>query len=74
VLTVIDGAAVAAGRFADDPAAIARQRATDPALMHDNPLVEVFTDQLACADLVILNQTDLVGSARLPQLCREVFF
>jgi cobalamin biosynthesis protein CobW len=72
VLTVIDGAAVAAGRFADDPAAIARQRATDPALMHDNPLEEVFTDQLACADLVILNKTDLVGPVRLPGLRREI--
>ena len=29
-----------------------RQRAADPALDHDNPLEEVFADQLACADLV----------------------
>jgi cobalamin biosynthesis protein CobW len=72
VLTVIDGAAVAAGRFADDPAAIARQRAADPALQHDNPIEEVFTDQLACADLVILNKTDLVGSAQLRELCWEI--
>ena len=72
VLVVIDGAAVAAGRFADDPDAVARQRAADPALAHDNPLEEVFTDQLACADLVILNKTDLVGPARLPALAREI--
>src|SRR5919204_6132603 len=32
VLTVIDGAAVAAGLFAGDPEAIAKQRAADPAL------------------------------------------
>ena len=55
VLTVIDGAAVAAGRFADDPEAVTRQRVADPALAHDNPLEEIFADQLACADLVILN-------------------
>ena len=72
VLTVIDGAAVAAGRFADDPEAVARQRAADPALAHDNPLEEVFTDQLACADLVVLNKTDLIGPARLTALCREI--
>jgi cobalamin biosynthesis protein CobW len=72
VLTVIDGAAVAAGRFADDPEAIARLRAADPALLHDNPLEEVFTDQLACADLVILNKTDLVEPGRLPALCRDI--
>jgi cobalamin biosynthesis protein CobW len=72
VVTVIDGAALAAGRFAQDPAAVARQRGADPALEHDNPLEEVFTDQLACADLVILNKTDLVGPARLPALCAEI--
>src|SRR5271168_263710 len=42
VLTVIDGAAVAAGLFAADPEAVARQRSADPALAHDNPLEEVF--------------------------------
>jgi len=72
VLTVIDGAAVAAGRFAEDPLAVARQRAADPALAHDNPLEEVFTDQLACADLVVLNKSDLIGASDLEQLCREI--
>jgi cobalamin biosynthesis protein CobW len=72
VLTVIDGAAVAEGRFAPDPEAIAWQRATDPALAHDNPLEEVFTDQLACADLVILNKTDLLAAAEVAVLRREV--
>ncbi len=72
VLTVIDAAAVAAGRFADDPEALAAQRAADPALAHDNPLEEVFADQLACADLVILNKTDLIEPARLPALRREI--
>ena len=72
VLTVIDAAALAAGRFADDPAAVARQRADDPALAHDNPLEEVFGDQLACADLVIMNKTDLIGPDCLAGLRREV--
>ena len=72
VLTVIDAAALAAGRFADDPAAVARQRADDPALVHDNPLEEVFGDQLACADLVILNKTDLIGTDTLAMLRRDI--
>ena len=72
VLTVIDGAAVAAGQFANDPEAVARQRAADPALAHDHPLEEVFTDQLACADLVVLNKTDLIEPARLALLNREI--
>jgi cobalamin biosynthesis protein CobW len=72
VLAVIDAAALAAGRFADDPAAIARQRVADPALVHDNPLEEVFGDQLACADLVILNKTDLIGAETLAGLRRDI--
>lgn len=68
VVTVIDAAAVAAGRFADDPEAVARQRGADPAIDHDNPLEEVFSDQLLCADLVILNKTDLLGPAVLAGL------
>src|SRR5215471_17225293 len=50
VVAVIDAAALAAGRFVADPAAFAQQRAADPALDHDDPLEEVFGDQLACAD------------------------
>jgi len=72
VLTVIDAAAVAAGRFADDPEAVAQQRATDPALAHDNPLEEVFTDQLACADLVLLNKIDLVAASELAALSDQI--
>jgi cobalamin biosynthesis protein CobW len=72
VLTVIDAAALAAGRFADDPAAVAAQRAADPTIEHDNPLEEVFGDQLACADLVILNKTDLVAPGDLARLTEEI--
>jgi cobalamin biosynthesis protein CobW len=72
VLTVIDAAALAAGRFAPDPAALVRQAAADPALAHDNPLEEVFGDQLACADLVILNKTDLINAETLRGLRRDI--
>jgi cobalamin biosynthesis protein CobW len=60
VVTVVDGPAVAAGRFADDLDAVARQREADRSLDHENPLEEVFEDQLLAADLVILNKTDLL--------------
>jgi cobalamin biosynthesis protein CobW len=72
VLTVIDAAALAAGRFADDPEAVAAQREADPTIEHDNPLEEVFGDQLACADIVILNKTDLVAPAELARLRSEI--
>src|SRR4051795_10649270 len=72
VIAVIDAAAVASGRFADDPEAVAIQRGADPAIDHDNPLEEVFSDQLACADLVILNKTDLLDPAALTGLRTDI--
>src|ERR1043165_5441176 len=72
VVAVVDGAAAAAGRFADDPAALARQRAEDPSLDHDNPLEEVFEDQLLCADLVILNKADLMSDAERRNVNAEI--
>jgi cobalamin biosynthesis protein CobW len=72
VVAVVDASAVAEGRFADDPEAVARQRQADPAIDHDNPLEEVFTDQLGCADLVVLNKADLVETGRLAALRRDI--
>ncbi|MBE9181433.1 cobalamin biosynthesis protein CobW [Oculatella sp. LEGE 06141] len=60
VITVVDCEAVANGTLAPDPDAITAQRQADPNLDHDTPLQELFEDQLACADLVTLNKTDLV--------------
>ncbi|MGE0563237.1 MAG: cobalamin biosynthesis protein CobW [Pseudolabrys sp.] len=65
VVTVVDGAALAEGRVADDLKALARQRAADDALDHDDPIEEVFEDQIACADLVVLNKRDLLDDAGL---------
>src|SRR5439155_845338 len=53
-------AALAEGRFAADLDALRRQRQADPALDHDDPIEEVFGDQIACADLVVLNKRDLL--------------
>jgi cobalamin biosynthesis protein CobW len=60
VVVVVDGAALADGRVAADLDALKRQRAADSALMHDDPVEEVFEDQIACADLVVLNKRDLL--------------
>lgn len=63
VVTVVDSAAVAAGRFADDHDAVAAQRAEDDNLDHESPIEELFEDQLTCADLIVLNKTDLLDAA-----------
>ena len=60
VITVVDCAAVAAGTFASDINAVQAQRQADPNLEHETPLEELFEDQLACADLVLLTKVDLV--------------
>ena len=72
VIAVLDGPAVAAGRFADDPVALEAQRRADPALDHDNPLAEVFEDQINAADLILLNKSDLLDAAARESLAREL--
>ena len=63
VVVVVDGAALADGRVAHDLNALAQQCVTDTALAHDDPIEEVFEDQVACADLVVLNKRDLIDAA-----------
>jgi cobalamin biosynthesis protein CobW len=72
VVAVVDGAAVADGRVAADLDALARQRAADGALEHDDPIEEVFEDQIACADLVVLNKRDLLDAAALDRAVASV--
>src|SRR6202046_4971017 len=72
VIAVADAEAVADGRFAPDLAAIARQRLADESIDHDTPLGEVFEDQVACADIVILNKADLVSPERLAEARKTI--
>jgi cobalamin biosynthesis protein CobW len=72
VITVVDGPAVAEGRFANDEEAVAAQRAADPSLDHENPIEELFADQLACADLVLLNKSDLLERDELERVAQDV--
>ena len=65
VVVVVDGGALAEGRVSNDLEALARQRTADASLTHDNPVEEVFDDQIACADLVVLNKRDLIDEAGL---------
>lgn len=58
VVVVLDAPAVRDGHFANDPEAVKAARLADEMLDHENPLAEVFEDQLACADLIILNKSD----------------
>lgn len=63
VVAVVDGAALAAGQVASDMDALVAQRAADDSLDHEDPVEEVFEDQVACADLIILSKSDLIDDA-----------
>ncbi|ERT05654.1 cobalamin biosynthesis protein CobW [Lyngbya aestuarii BL J] len=65
VLTVVDAQALAAGTLVGDLEALEAQRQADPNLEHETPIEELFEDQLACADLVLLTKTDLIDQASL---------
>ena len=72
VITVIDGPAVAAGRFADDEAKVRAQRLADESLDHDPSLQELLDDQLSAADLVVVSKTDLLSDAQIESVKQVV--
>lgn len=68
IVTLADAAALSEGRFASNEMAVDKQRLQDEMLDHETPLGELFEDQLVCADLVVLNKTDLVAEDALEQV------
>ena len=60
VITLVDGPAIAAGRFAADEDKVKQQRALDESLDHDPSLQELLDDQLNSADLVVVSKSDLL--------------
>lgn len=67
VVTVVDCEALASGQLVGDLAALNAQRTADPNLDHETPIEELFEDQLACADLVLLSKSDRVSAAERSQ-------
>jgi cobalamin biosynthesis protein CobW len=65
VITVVDCQALGEGTIVGDLEAVEAQRQADPNLEHETPIEELFEDQLACADLILLTKTDLVDKATL---------
>ncbi len=63
VITVIDGPAVADGRFAHNPEQVEQQRKADESLDHDPSLQELLEDQLNSADLIVVSKNDLLDEA-----------
>ncbi len=72
VVAVVDGPALSEGRFAANEAAVDAQREADDTIDHETPLSELFEDQLACADMVVVNKADLLGSAAAGALTEKL--
>ena len=68
VVTVVDGRAVHDGQFAHNVAAVDARRAQDENLDHETPLSELFEDQIACADMIVVNKIDLLDDAEAESL------
>lgn len=65
VIAVVDGEALAAGHVVGDLAALERQRREDPSLDHLEAIEDLFSDQLAAADLVLISRADLLDAQQL---------
>jgi len=72
VITLIDGPAVAAGRFANNVEQVEALRAADENLSHDPTLQELLDDQLSAADLVIVGKNDLLDAQQREQVADVV--
>ncbi|MEM5469046.1 cobalamin biosynthesis protein CobW [Celeribacter marinus] len=72
VITVVDGKAVDEGVFAHNVAAVDAQRKLDENLDHETPLSELFEDQIACADMIVVNKADLLGEAQADALVAKL--
>ncbi len=68
VVTVVDCYALGLGNIVGDLDALESQRQADDSLDHETPIEELFEDQLACADLVLLTKTDLVEPETLDKI------
>jgi cobalamin biosynthesis protein CobW len=60
IVTVVDCEALANGQFVGNLDALEAQRQADDSLEHETPIEELFEDQLACADIVLLTKVDQV--------------
>lgn len=72
VVTVVDGKAVTEGRFAHSVEAVDAQRKLDENLDHETPLSELFEDQVACADMIVVNKTDLLDATQASELVSKL--
>ncbi|MCD8434667.1 cobalamin biosynthesis protein CobW [Tenacibaculum dicentrarchi] len=67
VITVVDAVGIATGEICDRER-VQAQRLADDSLDHETPIEELFLDQLACADLVLVSKRDLVDDQKFEEI------
>ena len=72
VVTVVDGEALSAGSPVGDPDALERQRQDDPNLDHLTAIDELFENQLASADLVLISRGDRLEPNQLKAVQQDL--
>ena len=68
VIAVVDSRAVYDGDFSENLLMKEGSVNTENSLTHDSPLVEVFEDQVLCADIIVLNKCDLLNQEKQAQV------
>ena len=68
VVTVVDCEALISGKFTNNLDYLIAQKEQNYSIEHETPIEELFQDQLACADLVLLTKCDLVGQKELSDI------
>ncbi len=72
VVTVVDGEALAAGHVVGDAEAVEAQRQADPSLDHLSAIEDLFADQLAAADLVLVSRADRLEPEALARVAEAL--
>ena len=71
VITVVDAVGIATGEICDRER-VQAQRLADDSLDHETPIEELFLDQLACADLVLVSKRDLVDDEKFEEITKII--
>ncbi|PQJ72719.1 cobalamin biosynthesis protein CobW [Polaribacter butkevichii] len=71
VITVVDAVGIATGEICDRER-VQAQRLADDSLDHETPIEELFLDQLACADLVLVSKRDLVDDNKFEEITKII--
>jgi G3E family GTPase len=68
VVTVVDPQTLVLGILVRDLAVLETQQQDNPKLEYENPIEELFKNQLVCVNLVLLAKTDLIEPFQLHQV------